>query len=125
MSNIFEEKPHLFEAVYKMNEVRMSQLVPATIKYLGRGEDLAIQFLKSQFAIAGDRANFGQQGLQDDIEINNRNVPNNDPITKFVLMTAIRSDNPQAVLNFFKKYQKTLNLQINFEIIEDFIQNNM
>lgn len=123
MSNIFEAKPHLFEAVYRMNEVRMSQLVPATIKYLGRGEDLAVQFLKSQFAIVGDRANFGQQGLQDDIEINNRNVPNDDPITKYVLMTAIRSGDPQAVLNFFKKYQKALNLKINFAAIEEFIKN--
>jgi hypothetical protein len=122
MSNIFEEKPHLFEAVYRMNEVKMTQLVPAAIKYFNRGEDDLLTFLKSQFSIAGDRANFGQQGLMDDWPTNNRNIPQ-DPVSKFVLLTAIRQGNPQAVLNFFKKYQKALNLKINFAAIEEFIKN--
>lgn len=125
MSNIFEEKPHLFEAIYKMNEVKMTLLVPSTIKYLKRGEDLAVQFLKSQFGISGERANFGKEGLVDNWPTQNRNIPQ-DPVSKFVLLVAIRADDPltpQSVLNFFKKYQKALNLQINFDAIEEFIKN--
>lgn len=122
MSNIFEEKPHLFEAVYKMNEVKMTQLIPAAIKRFNRGEEDFLTFLKSQFSIAGDRANFGKEGLIDDWPTNNRNIPQ-DPVSKFIFLTAIRQGNPQAVLNFFKKYQKVLNLQINFDEIEEFIRN--
>ncbi len=122
MSNIFEEKPHLFEAVYRMNETRMSVLVPATIKRFNRGEEALLMFLKSEFSISGDRANFGKEGLVDDWPTNNRNIPQ-DPVSKFVFLTAIRQGNPQAVLNFFKKYQKALNLQTNFDEIEEFIKN--